>query len=156
MDKNLEQRVEELEKIVKKMQAKNLKLKKDLAVARENGYAVFLVCHAPLNTNDPKYASTIPLTKKMREPFPMRGGIANFFDGRYGPKPCSQGVDGEMYNIVTNNADIIASLLVGHIHGEYYTEIKAKTADGLEKSIPQYILCGTTHDSGHLGVITIK
>lgn len=32
MAKNLEQRVEELEKIIKKMQAKNLKLKKDLAV----------------------------------------------------------------------------------------------------------------------------
>lgn len=132
------------------------KLKNDLKLAREKGYVVLLTFHTHLNTNYPKYASTLPLTRKMREPFPMRGKAENFFDGILGPSENSPGIDGEIYKIITNSADVIASIFTGHIHGEYYTEIKAKTPDGAEKTIPQYTLCGTTHDNGHLGVITIK
>ena len=124
------------------------KLSADIATARANGYTVLLFCHAPLNTNDGRYFNAVPLIP--------RQGPTNLFNGNRGPSYYSKGVDGEVYNIIANSADVIAGVFNGHYHSDYYTEIKAKTPDGTEKSIPQYTLCGNSHDGGHVLKITVK
>ena len=124
------------------------KLSADIAAARANGYTVLLFCHAPMNTYDTRYYSTLPLIK--------RQGAENLYNNNKIPGPFSTGTDGEVYNIITNSADVIAGVFNGHYHSDYYSEIKAKTADGIDKSIPQYTLCSNSHDGGHVLKITIK
>ena len=62
----------------------------------------------------------------------------------------------EIYQLITNNADIIAGGFCGHTHNDFYTEIKAKTASGEETVIPQYILIGVPYGKGHALKITVE
>ena len=113
------------------------KLSNDLAIARENGYTVLLFIHIPLQTLNQKYYNTSPLTG-----YGIEANVNYYRHNNY-PGP-TEGADLEVYNIITNNADLIAGVFCGHDHADYYSEINAKTADGTDKPIPQYTLTKTT------------
>jgi len=53
------------------------------------------------------------------------------------------------------NPSIMATF-AGHYHSDYKTEICAKTADGEDAIIPQYVLTGNPYDGGHVLKITVK
>lgn len=120
-------------------------LRNDLALAREKGYTVLLFYHVPLATGNPKNHNTAPLGS--------HGVNFNFYTKGIG-NYATTGASAEIYEMITNNADIIAATFCGHRHGDYYTEINAKTADGTEKVIPQYVLTAMPYEKGH--VIHIK
>ncbi len=123
-------------------------LRADLELAREKGYTVLLFFHIPLCTGNPDDT----------EVYAIRGNDGNVYDfyNNYIGSEGTEGASKEVYDIITNNADVIKGIFTGHKHGDYYTEILAKTHDGKDTVIPQYVLTGTPYDQGHALVITVK
>ncbi len=124
-------------------------LSRDIAMARENGYAVLLFFHCNLSTGDPKDSSVRAdmLGAKNNE-------YCNFYD--YYAKSDSEGASGTIYNIIVNSGDVIKGGFCGHHHGDFYTEILAKTPDGVDTVIPQYSMIGSIYGEGHILKITVK
>lgn len=123
-------------------------LRQDLATAREKGYTVLLFYHIPLATGNPAdyNATAIVVGDK-------NGSVRNLYTKGVGNH--STGASREVYQLITNNADIIAGAFCGHTHNDFYTEIKAKTASGEATVIPQYILIGAPYGKGHALRITV-
>jgi len=82
-----------------------------------------------------------------------RSAVRSHFNlvGKY-----SIGADKQIYDLICNNGDIIYGTFCGHVHGDFYTEIHAKTAAGEEIMIPQYMIQGTVYDRGHFLKITVE
>lgn len=123
-------------------------LKRDLDIARQNGYVVLLFYHVPISTGNAKYYNT-----KASVIGDQNNAYANFYSK--GINQYSEGASGEIYNLIINNGDIIKGCFCGHKHCDYYTEIEAKTADGTATVIPQYILIGAAYGANVLK-ITVK
>jgi hypothetical protein len=123
----------------------------DLQKARENGYVVLLFYHIPLLTGDADH-NNMPCDSKYGD-----GGwsfgteVGHNMIGKY-----SIGADKEIYDLITKNGDIIYGAFCGHVHGDYYTEIRAKTAAGEDVRIPQYAIQGVAFDQGHFLRIVIE
>lgn len=126
-------------------------LRADLALAREKSYTVLLFFHEPISTGSAK-------DRDVSASYVGKGSCssANFYTGETVANPYSQGTNGEIYQLIVNNADIVRGVFCGHLHSDFYTEIQAKTSDGQAKIIPQYILTGTAYDEGHALKITIR
>lgn len=121
--------------------------KNDLALAREKGYTVLLFYHIPLCTRNVTDYNVVPLGS--------HGVAFNFYTKGVG-NVNTKGASKEIYDMITNNADLIAATFCGHRHGDYYTEIKAKNADGTDAAIPQYVLAAMPYDKGHVIKITLS
>lgn len=123
-------------------------LSADLLSARQNGYVVLLFFHVPLNTGRTE-DNNIP---------PVWGNHENWSFGT--ASGCvglaSQGADGKIYSLIRNNGDIIRGIFCGHVHGDFYVEIPAKTATGEATMIPQYIVSPVYSDKGHFLQIIIE
>ncbi|MBQ9113202.1 MAG: metallophosphoesterase [Clostridia bacterium] len=122
-------------------------LREDLAIARKSGLVVLLFYHIPIATGNIKYAATKPI-------YDNGGGVRNFAAGIGVTNADS--ATAEVYNIITNNGDIIKGAFCGHVHNHYYTEITAKTASGEPTVIPQYMVASSAYDYGHMLKITVK
>ncbi len=122
----------------------------DLALAREKGYAVVMMTHIALCTNNPAETAVTDL----------RGGTVtyNFYSNQYndfvGSSRLPEGATKTVYELIVNNADIIDALLTGHTHSDYYTEIVGKSPTGGEALIPQYTVGGA--GSNNLLKITVE
>lgn len=128
-------------------------LKKDIKLAKQNGYPILIFFHEPIDTNDPKDEVT---TKEMAllvgdgSSYPK-----NFFNGmRLGNK----GTDANktVYNLIINNADVVKGVFAGHKHSDFYFEILGANSDGTPAIIPQYVTTATAYHQGHLLRVTIK
>ena len=62
----------------------------------------------------------------------------------------------KVYELITNNADVIKGAFCGHTHTNSYGEIRAKTPSGAAATIPQYVLEPVANHSGVLLKITVK
>ena len=124
-------------------------LRNDLNTAREKGYAVLLFYHIPLATQNPDGKPTESSLVGDKG-----NSVVNFC--ALGVGSHRDGASGEIYKLITNNGDIIKGAFCGHKHCDFYTEIAAKTADGADTVIPQYILIGSPYGSGHVLRITVK
>ncbi|MBQ9112594.1 MAG: helix-turn-helix domain-containing protein [Clostridia bacterium] len=123
-------------------------LRNDIELARKHGYIILLFFHMPLSINDPSVTKTFPLRKNFSE-------MVNF-NNTHLIGYHSAGASRDGYELITTNADIIKGVFCGDMHSDYYTEIKAKNADGTDAIIPQYILTGVPHDNGHVMIVNIK
>ncbi len=127
----------------------------DLQKARENGYVVLVFYHYPLLTGDPSdnmtYADSLQSANSREK---GKFGTAEANSELIGPH--STGADKQIYDLICNNGDIIYGTFCGHMHGDFYTEIHAKTAAGDEIMIPQYMIQGVLYDKGHFLKITIE
>ncbi|MBQ9112711.1 MAG: metallophosphoesterase [Clostridia bacterium] len=124
-------------------------LKRDLTLAREKGYTVLLFYHTPMSTEDRSkdpVKSSMVGDKNMHTVNFAHIGIASYIEG----------ATGEIYRMITSNADIIKGCFCGHFHSDFYTELKATNADGTDAVIPQYVLMGTPYGKGHVLKITVK
>lgn len=124
-------------------------LRNDLALAREKGYTVLLFYHIPLATGNP--ADYSAAASMVGDP---NGSVRNLYTNGVGK--LSNGASREVYDLITNNADIIGGAFCGHTHNDFYTEIKATNADGSAAVIPQYILMGAPYGKGHILRITVE
>ncbi|MBR7151242.1 MAG: metallophosphoesterase [Clostridia bacterium] len=120
-------------------------LRADLETAREKGYVVLLFYHIPIATGNPKDYRSIS---------PYNGEQANFYSsgvGRY-----STGASKEIYTLITENADIIKGAFCGHVHNDYYTNIKGTGQNGTGHLIPQYIVRCNPYENGHTFRIIVE
>ena len=62
----------------------------------------------------------------------------------------------KVYELITNNADVIKGVFCGHEHVNRYEEIKAKNPFGQATTIPQYVLEPVANHSGVLLKITVN
>ena len=121
------------------------KLKADIAKAKQNGYVVLLFFHIPIRTSDADKSVTA-----------IRGmdGTTDRFNST--DLRLSDPTTREMYDLITNNADVIKGIFTGHMHNDHYTEVKAKTSDGKDAVIPQIVLAGAFYETGTVHKITVK
>ena len=109
-------------------------LEADIQTAHAKGYTVLLFYHIPLpsmNTEDS-------------------------FQGYYDGMNKYSDADKKVYNIITNNADVIKGCFAGHTHADSYSEIVAKTSAGKKAFVPQYVLKALYLENGAMTKITLK
>lgn len=123
----------------------------DLQKAREHGYVVLMFYHIPLLTGDPSDNYKSADSEYYTGNWSFGTEVGHNLVGAH-----SSGADKQIYDLICNNGDIIYGTFCGHVHGDFYTEIHAKTAAGEEIMIPQYAIQGTAYDRGHFLKITIE
>lgn len=124
------------------------KLRCDLERARTEALAVLLFYHVPLNTGKEEDRALKALWANDPKQW-------NFCNSPEYAGPDSKGVNGEIYRLITSNADVIAATFCGHVHSDFYSEIPATTPDGTKTVIPQYMLTGAAYNQGHIARITV-
>lgn len=130
-------------------------LNRDIEAARNNGYIVLLFMHESLTTNNP--AETAVNALLAGDPgWATNENFCSNPQNHHVGGPNSTGATKTVYDIITNNADVIKGVFNGHTHCDFYTEIIAKTHSGEDTVIPQYTLNGTAYDKGHVLKITVK
>ena len=121
-----------------------LRLYNDINYARENDCIVLLFFHIHitpyyekyLNANTDKIGDEAWLTDELN---------------RHGIKPSHGETTAKMIELITSSADVIKGCFCGHMHSDFYCEIKADNG----QAIPQYILIGAPYGKGHLLNINI-
>ena len=127
------------------------RFREDLAMARENGYAVLLFYHIPICTDNPQYEKAV--SKKLGT-YDESNATYDFYNK--GATRFSAGASGEICKLIYENGDIIKGTFCGHLHNDYYTEILASSPSGAQTRIPQYLIAATAYDNGHALRITVK
>lgn len=136
-------------------------LKRDLALARENGYIILLFMHEPICTGDPAHANVTedsPYVLKVgdRSGFPKdayRGNTRG--NPMIGGDRCDE-VTNAVYDEMVNSADVIRGVFAGHWHSEMVFDIAAKTPDGKPAVIPQYVKTASAYGVGGMMRIVVK
>ena len=125
------------------------KLEADIETARAEGRLVFIFYHTPMSTENEDCtfcdASMVGDKKNTR---------INFYDIGIGSR--KDEVTTRVYNLIRNNSDVVAACIAGHVHSDFYTEIKAKKSSGEDDVIPQYVIMGTPYNKGHVLKITVN
>lgn len=136
------------------------RLKRDLALARENGWVVLLFMHEPICTRNPAHESV-----EMDSPYVLvkNHGLNAFPKDLYhgnsegapmvGGDRCDE-VTNAVYDEIVNSGDIIRGVFTGHWHTEMLVDICAKKPDGTPTVIPQYIKASSV--VAHGGVMRIS
>lgn len=135
------------------------KFKADIEKARRNGYVILLFAHEPIRTNNPEEANfTVDMAL-------LKGDVSSFPENFCDGVICNMnalGADGceesskEFYNLIIENSDVVKGFFAGHHHNSIYTEIVAKTNDGKESVIPQFIHTASAYANGSLMRILVK
>lgn len=128
------------------------KLRNDLNTARSKGYAVLLFVHVPLGTNNPNEHDINAIYSTDTPAHSQHVSFVNLTPGPKSKDAASQ----EVYELITNSADVIKGVFGGHMHSHFYTEICAKTPDGTDTVIPQYVSHKANFDGGHVLKINVK
>ena len=123
------------------------KLQADIATAKANGYTVLLFVHVGLYNGNPNDTTIKAIRTNDTGEYNNLKHVIGYN---------ASGATKEVYDIITNNADVIKGIFTGHMHDDYYTEIISKTSDGADATIPQYTLTGSFYEGGHVLKIKVK
>ena len=121
---------------------------RDLALAREKGYAVLLFYHVPIATMDPRFRETAPCGP--------RGRVENYCDPSKHVLAWEKGAAKEIMTLVARYSDVIKGAFCGHMHGDHYTEFTLTDESGKERIIPQYVITAVPHDKGSYLLLTLQ
>ena len=130
------------------------RLTADIALARRKGYAILLFFHEPLATHDPAYRHVSP-DQAMSVGDPA-GFPRDFCEGVWAGNASGDEDTKAVYDLIINSADVVKAVFAGHVHSDFYLEIAAKTPEGADAVIPQYVHTASAYDSGHLMRILVK
>ena len=117
-------------------------LENDLSIAHSKNLTVLIFAHIQIHTGDD--SNTVYTSMMNSDPYTDGLSVKSFIDS------------GKVVDLIKNNADIIKGVFTGHQHADFYTEIKAKTIDGTDAIIPQYVLTANMYDDGHLIKINVR
>lgn len=106
-------------------------LKRDIELARENGYIIIIFQHQPVSTGNPDHTAVPSLSH-------ATGSYATY-DFYTGEVEIGGGASKKVYELMTKNADVVRAVVSGHAHSAYYAEINATLPDGTPATIPQYV-----------------
>lgn len=130
------------------------KLEVDINKAREKGLTVLIFQHIPLSTRNPSDNYVLPMV--------LGNSVSgeNFYSEQIGAAGAKlDDATEKVYNLITTNADVIRGVFAGHLHQNYYTEIKAtyeKDGAKVNAVIPQIVLQTATSAEGYITVINIE
>jgi len=134
------------------------KLKKDIDLARENGYVMLIFQHEPISTGKREDMAVTALRES-----PGASSVRNFYNkaavGHIGE---SDKATRDVYALLTENADVIKAFFCGHMHSAFYTEVSCSYTDEngnkQKAEIPQYVMEGLIYDKyvGHVMEITVE
>lgn len=130
------------------------KLSKDIELAKKNNYVVLIFQHEAICTGYPQDREKAAFRAYDRE-------FDNFYDERIGYDLSDDTPSNRVYQLITENADVVKGVFCGHCHSAYYTEIKGSYIDEkgkkVEQNIPQPILTPSSFDkyAGHVMKITV-
>lgn len=130
-------------------ESQKAKLEADIALAKENGYAVLMFMHEPISTGNAADTAIDAIRKD------DNSASGNYYSGQVGG-PNADAATKAICDIIAANGDIIKGVFNGHQHADYYSEILAKTASGDSTVIPQYTLSGCIYGNGNALKITVK
>ena len=121
----------------------------DIQRARENGYIILIFQHQPISTGNPAHKSVLPVTFETAE---SNMKVYNFYNATGGPG--STGATKAVYDLITDSADVIKGVFVGHEHADYSVKINASRG----ATIPQCVLTANMYNSsaGHVLKISIN
>lgn len=128
------------------------KLAADIEKARQQQLTVLIFQHIPLGTRNPDDSFVYPLiiSSGSGENF-----YANHIGGaRYNADTTTQ----KVYDLITQNADVVRGVFCGHLHHDYYVEIPAtyqKDGQTVETVIPQVVLNQSFNTNGHFLAIMV-
>lgn len=125
------------------------RLRADIEKARAEGLTMLLFFHVPLNTGHEE-------DRALRSIWNTGCSHWNFCNSPEYVGPQSTGVNGDIFRLITTNADVIRACFVGHVHNDYYCELDATTPDGTPAAIPQYMLTGAAYNLGHTLKLEIR
>ena len=63
---------------------------------------------------------------------------------------------GEVYELITHSADVVKAVFAGHFHSDIHLSIRARTPDGEETVIPQFISTALAYGAGHMMRILVR
>lgn len=124
--------------------------KADLEKARENDWVILIFQHIPLTTGNPADKEIMPITNSTNvKPENLYDNMGN-----------GGGATGEIYKLITENADIVKGIFTGHEHVNLYSEILASYTDAegnkVDAVIPQYVLTCGAYGSGSVIRISVE
>ncbi len=148
------------------------KMKTDLEIAKEKGYAVLLFAHVPLYTANPDETDVLchyvgdwqnrndAGQKRYTYDFSINkitptGKNSSDKEGRPlcgTPEMKEDGENAKVFALINEYSTTIKGVFTGHKHGAYYTEILCE--DGTK--IPQYTMNGGFYTFGTVTKITVK
>lgn len=131
------------------------RLRADIQKARCKDLTVLIFQHEPLCTRNEAETAVVPL-RTSQTSIPK-----NYHNGRIfiGNTESTDEDSMEMYQLITESADVIKAVFCGHMHNEVYTEIVGwdRTGEAPQKVlIPQYVLDAAAYDKGHMLMITVR
>lgn len=131
------------------------KLEADIIDARKRGIIMLIFQHEQLCTRNPAESDAVPI--RIND----GSGSRDFYSNFVGNETSMQNPDTKrVYELITQNADVIKGVFCGHKHSDFYTEIIASYTDKngarVDTVIPQYVLTGNMYDKGHALIITVK
>ncbi len=129
------------------------KLSEDIEKARKNGYIILLFFHEPICTKNPAEAC-VAIEDVIMKGDPS-GFPVDFCHTRVGGDSADEATR-KVHDLITSSADVIKGVFAGHIHNEMYLEIIAKTQDGEDTVIPQYVVTANAYGAGHILNIIVK
>lgn len=131
-------------------------LSQDLKLAREYGYTVLIFQHEPVCTQHEEDAQ-----KRAYYVWDICRERRNFYDEVIGYGLTEENATKRVYDLITQNADIVRGLFCGHYHTSFYTEVAGSYRDeaGIlhQRSIPQHLLECNAYENyaGHVMKISV-
>lgn len=122
-------------------------LKKDLELAKKNRYVVLLFFHEAIGTGDP----TDKVVNATYTPDSSVHPTQNLYENVAAGTNHDSEASAAIWNLICENSDNIAAVFAGHLHGDFYSEIRGKT-----RNIPQILLTGMAYENGHALKITVE
>ena len=127
------------------------KLAADIEKARKGNLTVLIFQHKPLGVNDVKQSNV----------YPIDGGSPENFQKAHigGSKYTADAVTQKVYDLITQNADVVRGVFCGHVHDDFYTEIHGsytKNNQKVDAIIPQYVVDALHQENGTALAITVK
>ena len=125
------------------------KLMYDIEYARKEDKYILIFQHDPICTGNPDDIDVKPMLSVSLSNSKHR----NFYDGCIGNLSDNNMATREIYQLITNSADVIKGIFCGHFHSCFYTEVKAFDKKGVQTVIPQINALGNPYFD-RVGVLT--
>lgn len=133
------------------------KLKKDIERARQDGKILLIFQHEPIITKNNEQTTVKAVIANSGAKSEIDIGVNPTIVG--GALRCDEAT-GAVYELITQNSDVVKAVFAGHWHSQFFAEIEASyVRDGevVKSTIPQYIISGNPYyPCGIVNRITVK
>ena len=135
------------------------RLKADIKRAKEENLDILIFQHEPICTHNPEEKEIKALYTSSTGSWYVTDTL-NFCDyaKRIGGAESDEATM-QVYQLITENADVVKAVFCGHWHNTAFTEIHGSFMEnGVKKDavIPQYVGNAAAYDKGHITIITVK